>query len=218
MMLPRSTTLYPPSDRSAILCPLLTPSWAQPPPSDLPHCRPPKRAPTFTTLTANPALVAISDDVRVLMEDPTNVPVRRRYSRRGQNIYLSVSGLRQGHTHLDIRTHGSALRPHFNVCATGSEVNDDEVWLYLCDRDCLTSRVYATSQGQGTTLQLPFYCNLSHGAYHFRCRCPALPRWNGRNLSYHLNTTWRGQKYPRIPRMQASLLVATLQPTTTRTT
>jgi hypothetical protein len=30
--------------------------------------------------------------------------------------------------------------------------------------------------------------------HHFRCRCPAIPRWNGRNLSYHLKTTWRGRK------------------------
>ena len=78
----------------------------------------------------------------------------RRHAHRGQNFIQNfLASVRV--THLDIRTHGSAKQCHFNVYATGSEVNNDEVWLYLCDLT-LTSRVYVTKQGQGTTLQLPF--------------------------------------------------------------
>ena len=75
-------------------------------------------------------------------------------------------------------------------------------------------------QGQGTSITSPFYCNLCHGADHFRVLCPfpAIPRWNGRNVSHQLKPTWQRRNYPRIPRTQTSLLVATLQPTTTRTT
>ena len=52
--------------------------------------------------------------------------------RRGQNfIQTFLASVKV--THLDIRTRGNALQRHFNVYATGSEVNNDEVWLYLCD-------------------------------------------------------------------------------------
>ena len=71
----QQSRIHPPAGAPSF-CPSLTPSWAQPPPSDLPRRSPPKRAPTVTTLAANPALVAISDDVRVPMENPTNAPVR----------------------------------------------------------------------------------------------------------------------------------------------
>ena len=64
-----------------------------------------------------------------------------------------------------IRTHGSALKPHSNVYATGSETQNDEMWPYLRDRDYLASRVYLTSpkRGQGTTntSQPPFTATYS---------------------------------------------------------
>jgi hypothetical protein len=137
--------------------------------------------------------IFITDDIEMRHQSP-----HRHYYQifpgshagQGQNFIQNfLASIRV--THLDIRTHGSALRPHFNVFVTGSEVSDDEVWLYLYDHDHLTSRVYATKQGQGTTLQLPF-TTTCHGADHLRCRNPAIPWWNGRNLSHQLKPTRLG--------------------------
>ena len=123
----------------------------------------------------------------------------RRHARRGQNfIQTCLASIRV--THLDIRTHGNALRPHFNVYVTGSEVNNDEVRLYLRDRDYLTSRFHGTKQGQGATLQLPLPQPMSRRTRQVHRPCytqvertkPVSPT----------QTNLAGQKYPRIPRMR----------------
>ena len=49
------------------------------------------------------------------------------------SIQASLASVRV--THLDIRTLGSTRQPHFKVYATNSEINKNEIWLYL--RDCL---------------------------------------------------------------------------------
>ena len=72
----------------------------------------------------------------------------RRHARRGQTFIEPFWPPSGSHIWISEPT-AAPCNPHFNVYATGREVNNDEVWLYLCDRDHLTGLVYAT-------LQLPF--------------------------------------------------------------
>ena len=56
----------------------------------------------------------------------------RRRERQGQNFIQNfLASIKV--THPDIRTYGNALQRYFDVYATGSEVNNDKVWLYLYD-------------------------------------------------------------------------------------
>jgi hypothetical protein len=86
-------------------------------------------------------------------------------------------------TRLDYKSSGDTLQPHFNVYASSSLIENDDIWAYL--REFLANCSYASPMhGQGMTRLIPFHCSLCHGADHPRglCPFPTMPGWNGPDI------------------------------------
>jgi hypothetical protein len=172
------------------------------------------------TIKNFPILITMTSSRRSAPSGRMTTPKRSstlspKFSQKSRAPGPNLSGLRRGHTsgHQNPRQ-----RPATPRVAKSATIRSD----LTCATVTISQAAFIQplKQGQGTSITSPFYCNLCHGADHFRVLCPfpAIPSWNGRNLSHQLKPTCQGRKYPRIPHTQTSLLVATLQPTTTRTT
>ena len=104
-----------------------------------------------------------------------------KFSQKSRASWPNLSGLRRGHTsgHQNPRQ-----RPATPRVAKSATMRSD----LTCATVTISQAAFIQpfKQGQGTSITSPFYCNLCHGANHFRVLCPfpAIPSWNGRNLSH----------------------------------
>jgi hypothetical protein len=158
----------------------------------------------FSTLVIEEILEMVhtvwqSEEIHVLSDTITEVFPEDDRAAAKTSIRAFINSVRI--THLDIKSSGNTLQPHFNVYASGNKIENDDVWMYL--RNYLASCTYGSPlHGEGTTKLTPFHCAVCHGVDHPRglCPFPATPGWNGPGTRTYTNnnTNRRGGRGGRM--------------------
>ena len=137
----------------------------------------------FSTLVTNDILETVrtvwqSKEADSLIKAVADTFPAHEYDTVTTSITTFLNSMRV--TRLDTKSSDDSLQPRFNVYASGSEISNNEAWLFL--RDSLASYTYETlMKERGETLTVPFNCGLCHGVDHPRALCPfpLVPGWNG---------------------------------------
>ncbi|KAH9990734.1 Endonuclease/exonuclease/phosphatase [Russula vinacea] len=140
----------------------------------------------FSTLVTEDILNMVrtvwqGNDVLSLIDTIANSFPENVCARAKSSIQAFINSVKV--TRLDYKSSSDTPQPHFNIYASSSLIENDDIWAYL--REFLANCSYASPMhGQGMTCLIPFHCTLCHRVDYPRglCPFPSIPSWNGPSM------------------------------------